>query len=915
MRAIAPSLMVMYWAERMELEEGSVQEMINPEDPESRQHVLVIEFRDARPVQVKGKKRMLDSDGQPVLWKTPLLSEQTGASTASGSIPLLVERRNRNFREFLLNFVNRAADADEDVVEKVREQALQAVPVQPGALWADTSKGAMVDDIGVAPIPDCPASLVDLMDDLKREPFYRGQISAEALHVTDARLPNLASLTRPLSADLAKAIKEGSGVDSLYAHQAQAVNAVEEGFNVIVSTSTSRHEKLPWSQLGGFMSDIVNAFLQALAQDQKRALMEILMKSANLATVQVDTYDGDTPLRDGSRDDIRENASIIFTNPDMLHLSILPGHKTWKTWLEKLRFVMAGFFGLSPSTIRVMDVNGAPTGRKLHAIWNPPLKDPARPSQGRASPLEDTVRLVSFLMSRGIRAICFAKVRQMCEILTKELQTFLREESPSLVPRVMSYRGGYTPEDRRQIEGKMFRGELLCIVATNALELGVDIGSLDVVIHMGFPFNLASYRQQSGRAGRRERDSMSIMIADGDNPLDQFYAGQPQALYDAEVETSGVDLGNALILEAHVQCAAYEWPIDFDRDSTFFASDKETMDVLEDICKRHLRWDSIWKIFFAQAKYTSHPSRQITIRSIDEDYYRVIDMTTHRDIEEVEAARVPFTLYEGSIFLHQGAAYLVYEVNEVQKCARVRPTTVDYITSPRDFTNVDPVKTTETLAVSGVQDLTEDSKKIPKFLETQGAHVLPGPHSIFANYGEIRVCTTVFGYFKINPRTKQILAAIDGADNPPLIKTRFGFWIDAVEAVRAADFDVEYSIHGASHALVSLLPTCVTMPTTGQTDIRTECKHPAATRKRPPRLIVYDSASGARSGLMHKAFQHAPSLLQQAAQVVADCACEKGCPNCIHRMSCKEHNEALNKVGALMILRSMAGLVASVEPM
>ncbi|TPX58451.1 hypothetical protein PhCBS80983_g03109 [Powellomyces hirtus] len=943
MRAISPNLMVLYWAERMDLQDGTVRDMIDPEDPQHQRHALVIEFRDARPIQVKGKKRMLDRNGQTTGWRELSLADQIGPSIGTASIPVLVERRNRNFREFMINFVAAAAAKSEDPIEKLRELALQAVPVQPGKLWAETEPTGTATSTNEESLEadlDRPTDLIDLLEALKQDPSYRGQIGEHALRVDEARVPAHGKLDQPLSDNLTNAIKGSSGIEELYTHQAQAINALESGYNVIVSTSTSSGKsliyQLPVLRALETDSQVRAMFIfptKALAQDQKRALTSILSHSTHLSHVHVDTYDGDTPLHGTTRDYIRQNASIIFTNPDMVHLSILPGYKQWKTWLEKLRFVivdelhyysgafgshcamimrrlrrmchllgndqvafvscsatvanpaenMSNFFGLPASAIRVVDVDGAPTGRKLHLIWNPPLKDPKRPSQGRCSSLEDAVRLVSYLMDRGVRTICFAKVRQMCEILTKEMQTFLRERAPSLVPKVMSYRGGYTPEDRREIERKMFRGDLLCIVATNALELGVDIGSLDAVIHLGFPFNLASYRQQSGRAGRRERDSISILVAEGDNPLDQFYAGAPHELYDATVETVGVELSNELITDAQLQCAAYEWPIDLERDSPYFGD----WESLEGLCTRYLRYDPTWKIYFAQAKYTSHPSRQIAIRSIDEDFWRIIDVTTHRDIEQLEAFRVPFTLYEGSIFLHQGNSYHVVEVNSDQKCAKVRPTLVEYITRPRDYTDVDPVKTVETRTLRDPARFTESP--------------------LFVYYGEIKVTTIVFGYFKVNPRTKQRIAAVEGIENPPIIKHRFGFWVNipdaAISTLRSFNLNVEYSIHAASHALISLVPSYVTMPTAGggQTDIRTECKHPSATRKRPPRIIVYDGAG--KGSLTYKAFKHVGELLTRAAQVVENCPCETGCPGCIHRASCTEHNEALTKAGALVVLK------------
>ncbi|KAI8825600.1 uncharacterized protein EV422DRAFT_132826 [Fimicolochytrium jonesii] len=979
MRAIAPPLMTLYWAERQELEDGTIREMIDPDDPDNSTYLLVIEFTDARPVRVYGKRKLVDTGGHQIGWKSVSLNEQTAASGKSHAVPTLVDRRNRNFREFMMNFVGMCLEEKTDPVEKVRDLALGAVPTEPNQLHYTNT--AFPDSNLPSDLPAVPTSLVALIEDLKKEPFYDGQIVDNGLVVQPHREAEYEDSNNPLSDEIAHALREASGIERLYTHQAQAINAVEEGFNIIVSTSTSSGKSLIYQLpvLRALERDpnVRAMFIfptKALAQDQKRALLAILTHCPHLQHVLVDTYDGDTSLSDGSRGHIRENANVIFTNPDMLHVAILPGHKQWKGWLENLRFVivdelhyysgtfgchaamvmrrlrrlchtyanddtkfiscsatvanpeehMSQFFGLAPASIRVISADGSPTGRKLHIIWNPPLKTPSLPSQGRRSALDDTVKLLAHLIHHGVRTICFARVRRMCEILLKELHTHLREHLPHLIPKAMSYRGGYNPADRRLIEQKMFNGELLCIVATNALELGVDIGSLDAVLHLGFPFNLASYRQQSGRAGRRERDSMSVMVCDGDSPLDQFYASRPDELFGAEVETSGVDLGNELVVDAHLQCAAWEWPLAKGADMGFLGD----LGVVESLCGRYLRWDDTFKVFFPHAKYTSHPSRQISLRSIDEDHYRVIDVTTHRDIEDVEMSRVPFTLYEGSVFIQQGRSYIVFEVDADKKLAKVRPTTVDYVTANRDFTDVDPIQILETREVVVVAGAEVSSATAADAAEAETPpHEVTQPPPPIANYGLLRLQTTVFGYFKLNPRTKQILEAVDGLENPPITKHRAGFWVDvphpAVTSLKERGINVEFSVHAAAHALLGLLPTCVVIPTTGQTDIRTDCKHPRAGRFRVPRIIIYDSSSavptthdGMRTptttggGLVYKAFRHIPELLRRAWVVVRECPCEDGCPGCVHRAGCKEGNGALSKKGAGVVLGAFCGEVS-----
>ncbi|KAI9097197.1 hypothetical protein DFS34DRAFT_620801 [Phlyctochytrium arcticum] len=936
MCAVAPALIRLFFAYSNELEDGSLQEL--KENPDTRREIdLVIEFRDARPVQVFGRRKIKSKKDAQEGRNFISLKDLVKPSVSGKRMPTIIQRRQRAFREYLLNFWQETLTNNESYMDKLTSLAAKAIPYSSIVPFASSRESTPK-----ATLPERPSSLQSLVDDIRQDPFYRNQIEEGCLHVEEAYTPQCGRLDEPLSADLKQALKRASSIDELYTHQSDAINHIGNGHHVVVSTATSSGKSLIYQipvlrglELDSSLRAIYIFPTKALAQDQKRALHSILSYTEHLQWVTADTYDGDTPLRGNVRDNIRDTASVIFTNPDMLHISILPGHKKWKVWLSKLRYVildelhyysgtfgshcamimrrlrrlchfygndnvqfiscsatvanpaeiMSSFFGLPEDSVRAVEVNGAPRGRKLHVIWNPPWKDENVRSQGRVNSVEEAAKLMTYLMIHGVRTICFARYRRACELMLKELQAMLRDVAPQYVDMAMSYRGGYTPEDRRDIERRMFRGDLLCIIATNALELGVDIGSLDAVIHLGFPFNLASYRQQSGRAGRRERDSMSILVAEGDSSVDQFYVKEPMQLFSSTLDASGVELDNEIIVEAHLQCAAYEWPAVISRDCEYFGD----ADFLENLCEKHLRYDDMHKVWFAGAKYESHPASQISIRSIDDESYQIVDVTTHRTLEELEESRVPFTLYEGSVFIHQGATYLVFQVDHERKVGKVRPASVDYITVQRDFTNADPTKTTETRLVKENED---------------GITA----HNVMAYYGEIQVVTTVFGYFKINPRTKQRMEAVDGLENIPLVKFRHGFWInvpeDTLELLRQRDLNIEFCIHGASHAILSLIPTYVMIPIMGQTDIRTECKHPDASRPRPPRIIIYDSAGG-KGGLGRKAYKHIADLVARAAQVVEKCPCEKGCVGCVTALKCTERGGSIDKAGALLLLNGL----------
>ncbi|KAI8850089.1 P-loop containing nucleoside triphosphate hydrolase protein [Chytridium lagenaria] len=384
-------------------------------------------------------------------------------------------------------------------------------------------------------------------------------------------------------------------------------------------------------------------------------------------------------------------------------------------------------------------------------LWYPPLR-------------LEAVNVCKDLVERGIKFICFAKTRRLCEIVMKDLRSELAEGSmPRLANTVMAYRGGYMKEDRREIEGRMFQGKLIGIIATNALELGVDIGSIDVVIHVGFPYTFASYRQQSGRAGRREQESLSLLGC----LRDQSFGANPSLLFDSTYETISLDIANPLTMEPHLQCASSEIGLTEDDAASYFSCD-ETNAV--EVARKFLLWDPTYKV--------------------------VIDVTTNKDIEDVEAERAPFTLYEGSVFVHQGRSYHVIDVNIERKYAKVRPAQVDYMTAG-----------------------------LPK----EG----------IASYGTIKISTTCFGYFKMNPKTMKVIECVSGMESAPIIRTVEGIWMDvpneAIMMLRDKSMDVEFAIHAASHAFLAQLPTCVRIPTTGATDIRTDCKSAYAQRPRPMR--------------------------------------------------------------------------------
>ncbi|KAL6860531.1 ATP-dependent 3'-5' DNA helicase [Amphichorda felina] len=544
-------------------------------------------------------------------------------------------------------------------------------------------------------------------------------------------------------------------------------------------------------------------------------------------------------------------------------------------------------FGID--NVRLIDYDGSPSGRKEFLCWNTPYKDPGDPASGRGNTKLECARLFCDLILRGVRIIAFCRVRHQCERLVNAIKGELESMGrPECVNLVMGYRGGYTAADRRRIESEMFEGKLLGIVATTALELGIDIGSLDCVMTWGFPYTIANLRQQSGRAGRRNKDSLSILVGDC-FPTDQHYMQNPDELFTKPNCELQVDLENMLVREGHIQCAAYEMPIKPEEDTQYFGGD------LPKICRERLLGDERG-FYHCHDRFRPIPSRFVAIRDTEDDHFAIVDITNRRNIvlEELEASRATFTIYDGAIFLHQGNTYLVRDFLPDQHMAKVERVKVDWTTTQRDFTDIDPTETEAIRRISHSQSM--------------------------AYYGTIKIQQNVFGFFKVDNKG-HVLDAVQ-VDNPPVIRYSKGMWLDvpksALDILQERRLHSAAAIHAAEHAIMSLLPTFViSMPD----DVRTECKvalkefaKNETQRKRPARLTFYDTKGGAGgSGINTKAFDHIDQLLKDALRRVEQCHCQRGCVECVCSELCHESNEVMSKAGCQVVLKSLLDMEIDIE--
>ncbi|KAK0102191.1 hypothetical protein ONS95_001013 [Cadophora gregata] len=869
----------------------------------------------------KATRKLRDED-----LKMPVFSQK--------QMTTLIEKRNSKFTSAINAFLNRCQAESTDPNETLKSEAEAYIPA-PSYSRGTTPK----PDISTLPktIPKERKMIAEIIKELKESEWYTQQIVPDGHRVFDPQEAIYGDLNFLLSQDIVNALYNTKNITQLYAHQAEAINNLHDGHHVIVSTSTSSGKSLIYQLpvLHELEQDHNTRAMyifptKALAQDQRRSLKEMMRFMTGLEQTIVETFDGDTPMAD--RNLIRDEGRIIFTNPDMLHITILPQEEKWRTFLKNLKYVVVdeihvynGLFGSHVALImrrlrricaavgnrhikfiscsatvanplehfktifgiedvRMTDFDGSPSGRKEFLCWNTPYKDPGDPASGRGDTMGEAARLFCQLILRGVRVIAFCRIRKGCEALVGAVKQELANlERSECMARVMGYRGGYTPQDRRQIESEMFEGKLMGIVATTALELGVDIGSLDAVITVGFPYSISNLRQQSGRAGRRNKDSLSVLLGDC-FPTDQYYMQNPDEIFTKPNCELQVDLQNLLVLEGHLQCAAYEMPIRPEEDSAYFGK------MLPELAEERMIKDELG-FYHCHDRFRPYPSKFVSIRDTEEEHFAIVDITHGKNVvlEELEASRAFFTLYDGGIFLHQGNTYLVKEFNPERKIARVELVKVDWTTQQRDFTDIDPIET-------------EAIRRIPKSLSR-------------AFYGTIKVQQTVFGFFKIDKR-RRILDAVQ-VDNPPVIIFSKGMWLDvpkqALEILVERRLNVAGAIHAAEHAILSLMPNfVVSMPG----DVRTECKVPQkefaqkeTSRKRPARLTFYDAKGGAGgSGISTKAFEFVDLLLIQAVRRVESCHCYEGCQECVTSEQCKHANEVMSKAGSEVILKSLLNM-------
>jgi len=752
------------------------------------------------------------------------------------------------------------------------------------------------------------------LDYLRAHPLYEDQVS----HVEHLprRGASYGTLANPLHPDL-EARLHALHVRTLYRHQAQAVDAAASGKNVFVVTPAASGKTLCYNlpvldvMLRERRSRALYIFpTKALAQDQLRGLFEL----ASPLGIGCATFDGDTAPEE--RGDIKRAARLVLTNPDMLHLGILPNHQSWSRFLRQLRYVVVdeahvyrgvfgshvanvlrrllrvcALYGAKPQFIcasatianprehieslvglpfEVIDDDGSPYGGKDFVFWNPPIIDQARAT--RRSPNSEATFLFGELVKGNLRTIAFARSRKLTELIYIYTREQLAGERRRLDERIRPYRAGYLPEDRRQIERQLFDGELLGVVATNALELGVDIGDLDATVLTGYPGSIASTWQQAGRSGRRGERSLAFLIGLG-NPLDQYFMRHPDAFFGKSFEHVLINQANPYILRSHLLCAAYEHPLDETDEALFgehFGSVRANLGREELLRERSGRWYLSPAILY--------PAEGVNIRSASSERYTVVDTSQgHKELETVEAAVAFFEIHPGAIYLHQGETYLIGELDLLSHTAYAQPVDVDYYTQTKDITDVSICNTSQRKEVRGVG----------------------------VCLGEVEVTTDVVGF----KRKRQFTEAVIGEellDLPAQTFSTVALWFDipeqTVRAVAEKGLDLAGGLHAMEHAAIALLPIFALCDRNDIGGIST----PLHADTGRPQVFIYDAFPGG-IGIAEKGFELVEELWRATLRAISDCPCEAGCPSCIQSPKCGNNNEPLDKKAAELILGALVG--------
>ena len=742
-----------------------------------------------------------------------------------------------------------------------------------------------------------------------------------------------------LPGDLHPAVRQtlsANGIDRLYAHQADAIARVRDGRNVVIVTGTASGKTICYS------IPIVESVIQdpqatalllyptkALTQDQLKGLARFQAPQSGVNFL-AGTYDGDTPQNLRRR--LRDGGNFVLTNPDMLHQGILPHHARWNRFFTHLKYVVIdevhayrGVFGshlanvirrlgricrhygsspqficssatianpqqhaqnISGRPMELVTTDGSPRGPKQFIMWNPPPLEQAAQGQDdnwraggdRRSPLWEAVYLMAALVREGIQTIAFTRTRLAAELIYKNCRDLLRPESRKLADSVRAYRGGYLPEERREIERQLASREILGVASTNALELGIDIGSLDACIIVGYPGTIASLWQQAGRAGRGQDESIVFLIAQN-SPIDQYLMTHCNYLFAQSPEHAVIDPDNPHIAIDHMRCTVHELPMPDAQAEQFGPYARTLLELLDEeghIRNIHGNW------YWACSDY---PAAQVSLRNISGVVYTIQDESQgERVIGTTDEISALSQLHTHAVYLHAGDTYFVNRLDLEQKIAHVERRDLDYYTQSVQSSQIRIDDTDETT---------------------------PRPQQEFG-YGDVTVTTSIPMFRKIRFHSRDSLG-FEQLELPPQTLETAAMWMAPPEGVAEKMAQEELVIGegliGIGNVLVEVIQLYVMCDVQ---DIGTVVDASCLGRDA---LFLYDRYPGGM-GFARRCLDNMGEILSTIQTVIRECQCEDGCPSCVGAavpaFAMTDIDSAVrgripNKQAAAFLLREMLG--------
>jgi DEAD/DEAH box helicase domain-containing protein len=755
------------------------------------------------------------------------------------------------------------------------------------------------------------------------------------------RTGRFASLPAELSPELTRALA-ARGVKELYSHQREAIDAARAGGHVVVATPTASGKSLCFNVpvLDALARDDAATALylyptKALSRDQEHGLLE-LTRAAGLELPGA-VFDGDTP--GDARRATRERARMLLTNPDMLHAGILPSHARWASLFQGLRYVVldelhtyrgvfgshmaqvlgrlrriaafhganprflcatatignprehaARLLGVEPEGVTLVDRSGAPAASREVYVYNPPVVN--EELGVRASYVKQAVKLAADLVRARVPTIVFGPSRNSVEVMLKYLRAEVGDDVPP--EAIMGYRGGYLPETRRKVEAGLREGEILCVVATNALELGIDIGDLDAVICAGYPGSVAGTWQRFGRAGRRGSRSVAVLVCSS-NPLDQYLAREPGVLLDAPAEEARIDPSNTEIVIQHLKCAAFEAPFTLAAKGPREARPKpaagesflglsltDTRDALDYLAGHGLVHAASGRYYWSGEAF---PASNVSLRNVGWDNFVIVDMASDQTLAELDYRAAHTMLHEQAIYQHDADQYQVERLDFDNHKAFVRKVEPDYFTTALTYRSVLVIE--------------------ERTLGTLGAAKI--------GFGDVKVLEKVTGYKKIKFFTHEN-AGYGDVHLPEMQMHTTSFWLTLPEAIvsglgepRALVIDALRGISVALETVASVALMCDPRDLgrtlgDGEEDGAAPGRDPHARRTGgfEPTLFLFDSIPGG-VGLAERIYERSAELIARTARLVSGCACAGGCPACVG----PGDPDSVRKALALRLLRAL----------